>query len=96
VLNKHKTANRFELTITETHFAYRRKTRQIAEEAALDGLTAVRTSLPEQTLEDAATVGREVRRHFWRPIADMLHVSSWAKLESSGASLPFRYRNTRK
>jgi hypothetical protein len=56
VLNKHKMAKHFELTITETHFAYRRKTRQIAEEAALDGLYAVRTSLPKETLEDAATV----------------------------------------
>jgi hypothetical protein len=49
-------AKHFELTITQTHFGYRRKTRQIAEEAALDGLYAVRTSLPEDTLEDAATV----------------------------------------
>jgi hypothetical protein len=56
VVNKHKMAKHFELTITETHFAYRRKTRQIAEEAALDGLYAVRTSLPKETLEDAATV----------------------------------------
>ena len=49
-------AKHFELTITDTQFTFRRKTRQIAEEAALDGLYAVRTSLPEQTLEDAATV----------------------------------------
>jgi hypothetical protein len=56
VVNKHKMAKHFELTITETHFAHRRKTRQIAGEAALDGLYAVRTSLPKETLEDAATV----------------------------------------
>jgi hypothetical protein len=56
VVNKHKMAKHFELTITETQFTFRRKTRQIAEEAALDGLYAVRTSLPKETLEDAATV----------------------------------------
>jgi hypothetical protein len=56
VVNKHKMAKHFELTITETQFTLRRKTRQIAEEAALDGLYAVRTSLPAETLEDAATV----------------------------------------
>jgi hypothetical protein len=56
VVNKHKMAKHFELTITEAHFAYRRKTRQIAEEAALDGLYAVRTSLPTETLGDVATV----------------------------------------
>ncbi len=56
VIDKHKMAKHFELTISDTHLAYRRKTRQIAEEAALDGLYAVRTSLPEQTLEDTQTV----------------------------------------
>jgi hypothetical protein len=56
VVNKHKMAKHFELTISHAHFAYRRKTRQIAEEAALDGLYAVRTGLPEDTLGDAATV----------------------------------------
>jgi transposase len=56
VRDKHKMAKHFELTITDAHFAYCRKSRQIAEEAALDGLYAVRTSLPEQTLADAATV----------------------------------------
>jgi hypothetical protein len=33
----------------------RYKTQQIVEEAALDGLYAVRTSLPAQTIDDAAT-----------------------------------------
>jgi hypothetical protein len=56
VVNKHKMAKHFELTITATQFTFRRKTRQIAEEAALDGLYAVRTSLPKETLADAATV----------------------------------------
>ncbi len=56
VIDKHKMAKHFELTISDARFAYARKTAQIAEEAALDGLYAVRTSLPEQTLEDAYTV----------------------------------------
>ena len=48
VLDKHKMAKHFELTIADAHFAYRRKTNQIVEEAALDGLYAVRTSLPDR------------------------------------------------
>ena len=56
VLDKHKMAKHFELTISDAHLACRRKTQQIAEEAALDGLYAVRTSLPAQTIDDAATV----------------------------------------
>ena len=56
VLDKHKMAKHFELTISDTHVTYRRKTNQLAEEAALDGLYAVRTNLPEETIDDHATV----------------------------------------
>ena len=56
VLDKHKMAKNLELTISDTRFTYRRKTNQIAEEAALDGLYAIRTSLPKETLDDAASV----------------------------------------
>jgi hypothetical protein len=56
VLDKYKVGKHFELTIEDARFAYVRKSREIAEEAALDGLYAVRTSLPEQTIADAATV----------------------------------------
>ena len=56
VLDKHKMAKHFEITITDAHFAYRRNTNQIVEEATLDGLYAVRTSLPAETLDDAASV----------------------------------------
>jgi transposase len=56
VLDKHKMAKHLELTISDTQLTYRRKTNQIAEEAALDGLYAVRTSLPAETLDDAASV----------------------------------------
>ena len=56
VVNKHKMAKHFELTIADARLAYRRKTDQIAEEAALDGLYAVRTSLPAEALDDKASV----------------------------------------
>jgi len=56
VLDKHKMAKHFELTISDARFVYVRKTNQIAEEAALDGLYALRTSLPKETLDDHATV----------------------------------------
>jgi len=56
VLDKHKMAKHFTLDITDSHFAFARKTRQIAAEAALDGIYVVRTSLPATVLDDATAV----------------------------------------
>lgn len=56
VLNRHKMAKHFELTITETSFGFRRKADAIAAEAALDGIYVVRTNLPADRLGDAETV----------------------------------------
>jgi transposase len=56
VLDKHKMAKHFELTISDDSFVCTRKTNQISEEASLDGLYAVRTSLPQDAIEDAAAV----------------------------------------
>ena len=56
VLGKHKMAKHFDLTIADDRLAFARKHEQIAQEAALDGLYAVRTSLPEATLADADAV----------------------------------------
>jgi hypothetical protein len=55
-INKYKVAKHFTLTITDGHFAYERKTEQINQEAALDGLYAIRTTLPAATLGAPATV----------------------------------------
>jgi hypothetical protein len=56
VIDRHKMAKHFALDITDTGFTFSRKDAEIAAEAALDGLYAVRTSLPETALDDAATV----------------------------------------
>ena len=56
VIDRHKMAKHFALDITDTSFAFARKAAEIAAEAALDGLYAVRTSLPAAALDDAATV----------------------------------------
>src|SRR5713226_4279024 len=56
VLNKHKMAKHFELTITNNHLAVARKTGQIIAEARLDGFYVVRTNLPADALDDPATV----------------------------------------
>ena len=56
VLGKHKMAKHFELDIGEHSFTFTRKTDAIAAEAALDGLYAVRTNLPEEVLGDSQTV----------------------------------------
>jgi hypothetical protein len=56
VINTYKMAKHFDLTITEAAFSFARKTDEIAAEAATDGLYVVRTSLPAEALDDAATV----------------------------------------
>jgi Transposase DDE domain len=56
ISNKYKVAKHFILTITDGTFAYERKTEQINQEAALDGLYAIRTTLPAQTLAAPAAV----------------------------------------
>jgi len=50
-MNKH-----FELAITDTGFAFARKTKQIETETALDGIYVLRTSVPAQTLQTADVV----------------------------------------
>jgi hypothetical protein len=56
VLDRHKMAKHFVLDIADASFSFARKSAQIAEEAALDGLYVVRTSLPAAALDDSATV----------------------------------------
>ena len=56
MLNRHKVAKHFELTITDDAFRFSRNTTAIAAEAALDGFYVVRTNLPAATLDDAGTV----------------------------------------
>jgi transposase len=56
VINAHKMAKHFELTIAETSFAYTRKSEQIESEAALDGFYVIRTNVPPAQLSDAQAV----------------------------------------
>jgi len=56
VINKHKMGKHFSLDITAATFSFARKTADVAAEAATDGVYVVRTSLPTETLDDAATV----------------------------------------
>jgi transposase len=46
----------FALSIEETSFSFQRKVEQIAQEAALDGIYCIRTSVPAQTLSDPQAV----------------------------------------
>ena len=48
----------FELTIEDDSFSYQRLNEQIAEEAALDGLYVIRTSLSPETISAEQTVAR--------------------------------------
>jgi Transposase DDE domain len=56
ISNKYKVAKHFALQITDGAFAYERKTEQINQEAALDGLYAIRTTLPADRLGAPAAV----------------------------------------
>src|ERR1700756_5486804 len=56
VIDHFKMAKHFELHITDSSFSWTRKSEQIAEEAALDGLYVVRTSLPAAALSAEAAV----------------------------------------
>jgi transposase len=56
VIEKYKMSKHFALDIGETTFSFQRKTEQIAQEAALDGIYIIRTSLPAQAISDDQTV----------------------------------------
>jgi hypothetical protein len=56
IINKYKVAKHFTLQITDGTFAHQPKTEQINQEAALDGLYAIRTTLPATTLAAPAAV----------------------------------------
>ncbi|MCL5942490.1 MAG: IS1634 family transposase [Actinobacteria bacterium] len=56
IMNRYKMAKHFTLAIEEGHFDYARKEEQIAQEAALDGIYVLRTSVPEQQLPASEVV----------------------------------------
>lgn len=56
VIDKHKMAKHFEITIGDAGLAFRRKPESIAREARLDGIYVVRTSLPAEAMPAAETV----------------------------------------
>ena len=53
VINRHKMAKHFELTIRDDHFSYQRKADHIAAEAALDGIYVIRASAAHTSGVDA-------------------------------------------
>jgi transposase len=56
VVNRYKVAKHFALTIADGRFEYARKDEQIAQEAALDGIYVLRTSVPGEELAAPAIV----------------------------------------
>jgi hypothetical protein len=69
VWNRWRVRKHFELEITDTSLSFRRKTEQIAEEAALDGIYVLRTSVSAETLASPEVVRsykqlKEVERAF--------------------------------
>ena len=56
VINKYKVAKHFDLQIADGSFAYERKSEQITEEAALDGIYVLRTTCPTNQLTTQAVV----------------------------------------
>jgi transposase len=66
-LKSTKMQKHFELNIEDESFTYRRLDEKIAEEAALDGLYVVRTSVPAETLSAERTVAtyKDLSRVEW-------------------------------
>ena len=56
VLDKHKVAKHFQVTIGDASLAFRRNPDSIAREARLDGIYVVRTSVPAEAMAAAETV----------------------------------------
>lgn len=56
VINKYKVAKHFALTISDSEFSFARKTDAIDDEARLDGIYVIRTSLAAKALDDSASV----------------------------------------
>jgi len=56
VMGKFKMAKNFRIKITDDSFQYERDTARIAQEAALDGIYIIRTSLPAETMNTENTV----------------------------------------
>jgi hypothetical protein len=57
VLDTRKMGKHYDLTITDTSFAYRRKEDAIATEARLDGIYVIRTNVPSAALTAEQAVG---------------------------------------
>lgn len=57
VIDKHKMSKHFELSITESSFTYARNEEKIREEASLDGIYVVRTSVDKKQMDSEDVVG---------------------------------------
>jgi len=64
VVDNHKMAKHFELTISETSFSFRRRAETIASEARLDGIYVIRTSLSAEAMSasDAVRAYKDLAR----------------------------------
>jgi transposase len=56
LIDRYKMAKHFDVTITDTSLTLTRRTSQITAEAALDGISFLRTNVPAATLDAPATV----------------------------------------
>ena len=78
VINKYKVAKHFNLQIQDGSFSHERKTEQIIEEAALDGLYVLRTTCPTDQLTTQAVVRvykqLKMAERAYRTIKDALDV----------------------
>ena len=78
VINKYKVAKHFTLQIADGDFAYQRDSEQITNEAALDGLYVIRTTLPAGRLGAPATVRAykqlKLSEHAFRTMKDTIEI----------------------
>jgi hypothetical protein len=86
VINKYKMAKHLVLDIATEHFAFHIDEAKVAEEAALDGLSVIRTPLPVEQVSAAEAV-----RHY----KDLSHVeSAFRTLKSADLQIRPSYHHT--
>ena len=95
ILKNTKMQKHFELTIEDNSFSYRRLDEQIAQEASLDGMYVVRTSLLPETLTGlpASERPRSGARRTSRP--PRARFDAWSAMGGATCEMDFVERRNR-
>ena len=77
MINKHKAAKHFAVTITDDSLAVARNQAQIDAEAAIDGIYVIRTPVPAETLDAAGAVAAYKDLKTWNATSGTSRPRTW-------------------